>query len=156
MRIRGTENAYAVTRSLLTLIPPHQVPPMKIKLLGVLCLLAISACNESTRPAASPAPAKDRDNTAVNERDRRDDVKTPINQNENQPDINITADIRKRVVDTKMSTNAQNVKIITQDGRVTLRGPVKSNDEKARIEEIAAEVAGSGNVDSEIEVEISP
>ena len=129
---------------------------MKEKLLASLSLLLMAACNDASRPAASPAPAKDRDNTAVNVRDRGDDVKTPINQNENQQDVNITADIRKRVVDTKMSTNAQNVKIMTQDGRVTLRGPVKSEDEKTRIGQIAEEVAGSGKVDNQIEVETNP
>ena len=129
---------------------------MKANMIAGLCLLCLSACNDAPRPAASPAPAKDRDNTGVNVRDRDDDVKTPIDQNENQADVNITADIRKRVVDTKMSTNAQNVKIMTQDGHVTLRGPVKSEEEKARIGQMAEEVAGAGKVDNQIEVETSP
>ncbi len=98
----------------------------------------------------------DRDNTAVNKRDRDSAAKTPLDQNENKLDIGITADIRKRVVDTKMSVNAQNVKIITQDGKVTLRGPVKTADEKSRIEEIARSVAGENNVDSQLEVEQTP
>jgi osmotically-inducible protein OsmY len=97
--------------------------------------------------------AVDRDNTGVNERDRDDATKTPIDQNENQTDIDITANIRKRVVDTEMSVNAQNVKIITQDGRVTLRGPVKSAAEKQQIEAIATSVAGADKVDSQLEVE---
>jgi hyperosmotically inducible protein len=50
-----------------------------------------------------------------------------------------------------MSTDAHNVKIITKDRHVTLRGPVKSEDEKKRIEEIAQDVAGSGNVDNQLE-----
>ena len=129
---------------------------MKANMIAGLCLLCLSACNDASRPAASPAPAKDRDNTGVNVRDRDDNVKTPIDQNENQADVNITADIRKRVVDTKMSTNAQNVKIMTQDGHVTLRGPVKSADEKTRIGQIAEEVAGSGKVDNQIEIETNP
>lgn len=95
----------------------------------------------------------DQDNTAMNERDRSDAAKTPINQNENQKDIDITADIRSRVVDTEMSTNAHNVKIITQAGKVTLRGPVKSSEEKAQIDEIATKVAGKGNVINELDVE---
>jgi osmotically-inducible protein OsmY len=52
-----------------------------------------------------------------------------------------------------MSTDAHNVKIITQDGKVTLRGPVKTDEEKQRIEDIAKELAGVDNVDSELEVE---
>ena len=101
-------------------------------------------------------PMVDRDNTAVNKRDRDGVAKTPLDQNENKVDIGITADIRKRVVDTKMSINAQNVKIITQEGKVTLRGPVKTADEKNQIEEIARSVAGEKNVDSQLEVEKTP
>ncbi len=98
----------------------------------------------------------DRDNSAVNNRDRDPTVKTPLDQNENKVDIGITAGIRKSVVDTKMSINAQNVKIITQDGVVTLRGPVKTQEEKNRIEEIARNVAGVKSVDSQLEVESNP
>lgn len=94
----------------------------------------------------------DRDNTAVNERDRSDAAKTPLDQNENQKDIDITANIRKQVVDSDLSVNAQNVKIITQDGNVTLRGPVGTADEKMRIEAIARKVAGETQVTSELEV----
>ena len=128
---------------------------MKARILVSLCLLLISACDKP-RPATTPAPSKDRDNTGVNVRDSDGDVKTPIDQNENKVDVKITADIRKRVVDTKMSTNAQNIKIITQDGHVTLRGPVKSEEEKTRIGQIAEEVAGNGKVDNQIEIETNP
>ena len=126
---------------------------MKIWSIMALLALTLSACN---RPAQTDSTAVDRDNTAVNERDRDDSAKTPIDQNENQADIDITANIRKQVVDTEMSVNAQNVKIITQDGKVTLRGPVKSEEEKKKIEEIAATVAGADKVDSHLEVETQP
>ncbi len=129
-----------------------------------LSFLALSGCQDTKTPVSPSAPAAttttaqsaDRDNTAVNVRDRDESAKTPIDQNENKRDVGITADIRKQVVDTKMSVNAQNVKIITQDGKVTLRGPVKSVEEKKKIEEIAAGVAGPGNVDSQLEVEQQP
>lgn len=109
----------------------------------------------ANRPViADPGATRDADNTGVNKRDAdRELTKTPIDQNENQKDIDITAAIRKRVTDTKASINAQNVKIITQDGKVTLRGPVKNDDEKQMIERIARDVAGEGNVDSQLEVE---
>jgi osmotically-inducible protein OsmY len=118
-----------------------------------LLLIAVIAmcvgCERASKPnAASSQP----DNTAVNERDRSSTATTPIDQNENQADVDTTAAIRKRVVDTKMSVDAQNVKIITQDGRVTLRGPVKSDTEKKRIEEIAGSVAGVSKVNNELEV----
>jgi hyperosmotically inducible protein len=96
---------------------------------------------------------KERDNSEVNVRDRDGDTKTPIDQNENAADIEITAGIRSKVVDTEMSVAAQNVKIITQDRKVTLRGPVRTEQEKQRIEDIAKEVAGPDNVDSQLEVD---
>jgi len=96
--------------------------------------------------------ATEPDNTAVNDRDRDSTAKTPIDQNENSTDVKITADIRKRVVDSEMSTDAKNSKIITQDGKVTLRGPVDSEDEKENIQKIAVEVAGEGNVENLLEV----
>jgi len=135
-----------------------------MKYLAILALITLgfSACNqpsgtESTHanpPAGTSGtdrPAQP-DNTGVNTRDRNANAKTPIDQNENQADIDVTAKIRKQVVDTKMSVDAQNVKIITQDGKVTLRGPVKSADEKKRIEDIAHAVAGADKVDSQLEV----
>jgi osmotically-inducible protein OsmY len=116
----------------------------------VLLALGVWGCD---KPTATNSTNADRDNTGVNERDRDAATKTPIDQNENQSDIDITANIRKRVVDTNMSVNAQNVKIITQDGKVTLRGPVKSAEEKKQIEELATSVAGAGKVDSQLEIE---
>jgi hyperosmotically inducible protein len=103
---------------------------------------------------AGPSPANtDADNTAVNERDRDGAHKTPIDQNEDQRDVNVTAEIRKAVLEVKdMSVNARNIKIITADGKVTLRGPVNSESERETIEKIARDVAGTDNVASEIEV----
>ncbi len=148
--------------------------PMKYVLFGVLCGAALG-CNQSNTPNSSSKPtpdatrvtanrpttpdhptaateSADRTNTGVNVRDRDSTAKTPVDQNENKADIKITADIRKQVVSAKMSVDAQNVKIITQDGKVTLRGPVKTEDEKQRIEEIAASVAGADKVESQLEV----
>ena len=111
---------------------------MKYTLFITLVVLTLAGCNEgkttatNTTATASDSTAE-RDNTEVNVRDRSDAVKTPIDQNENQKDIDITANIRKRVVDTKMSVNAQNVKIITQDGKVTLRGPVASQMKRLKL-----------------------
>ena len=122
---------------------------MKRLALFVLIGVACTGCERATKTDSVGAKPN---NTAVNVRDRADDVKTPIDQNENQADVNVTANIRKKVVDTKMSVDAQNVKIITQDGRVTLRGPVKSVDEKERIEGFAHAVAGADKVDSQLEI----
>jgi osmotically-inducible protein OsmY len=125
---------------------------MKKFLLFAALGLVVAGCDQGPK-SGSGSSGTARDNTAVNERDRNSAAKTPIDQNENKKDVEITAEIRKRVVDTKMSVDAQNVKIITQDGKVTLRGPVKTADEKKQVEMFAHEVAGAGNVDSQIEIE---
>jgi osmotically-inducible protein OsmY len=61
--------------------------------------------------------------------------------------------IRKAVMDEKsLSTYAHNVKIISQDGKVTLKGPVRSAEEKETIAQKAVEVAGAGNVTNDLTV----
>jgi osmotically-inducible protein OsmY len=125
--------------------------------LSFFVLIVAAGCDNSAsnKPATTPStnPPVARDNTGVNERDRSPTAKTPIDQNENQKDIDVTAGIRKRVVDAKLSVDAQNVKIITQDGKVTLRGPVKSIEEKKQIEQFASDVAGVGKVDNQLEIQ---
>lgn len=128
---------------------------MRRALLALSCCLAVG-CNEAMKPnptnVAAQKPVVEPDNTGRNVRDRDAATKTPLDQNENKQDIDTTASIRKRVVGAKLSTAAHNVKIITQDGKVTLRGPVESAEEKAQIEELAVAVAGAGNVDNQLEV----
>ncbi len=93
------------------------------------------------------------DNTKTNERDRDPTAKTPLDQNENKGDIDITASIRKAVMDEDdLSINAKNCKIITADGVVTLRGPVASEEEKTTIEGLAKGVDGVKSVDNQLEV----
>ena len=88
-------------------------------------------------------PAKSADNTKVNARDRSDASLTADQQKETQSDREITRRIRRSLVkDESLSTYAHNVKIITRDGQVTLKGPVRSDDEKRTIEAKASEVAG--------------
>jgi osmotically-inducible protein OsmY len=100
---------------------------------------------------ASSIPAPD--NTAINQRDADGATKTPIDQDETSPDVKTTAEIRKRVVAQEgLSLNAQNAKIITADGKVTLRGPVESAAERDTLDRIAREVAGDANVDNQLEV----
>lgn len=93
------------------------------------------------------------DNSGRNVRDRDDQNKTSGDQSENEGDRTITQNIRQAVTsDDSLSTNAKNVKIITNDGIVTLRGPVKSENEKAQIESKAKQVAGVKRVDNQLEV----
>jgi hyperosmotically inducible periplasmic protein len=125
---------------------------MRYFALVVVLIAAIFGCDRTSTTKSKATSTTKPDNTAVNARDRDANAKTPIDQNENKTDVDITADIRKQVVDTEMSVDAQNVKIITQDGKVTLRGPVKTAEEKKQIEAIASTVAGTGQVVSELEV----
>lgn len=130
-----------------------------------LCALAaaMAACeryedkpapsNPTPPDARQPAPSRDADNTARNKGDHKDEVKTPMDQGQSASDVRITAEIRKLIIDDKaMSMNAQNCKVITLDGAVTLRGPVESQAEKESIVTKAKSVAGVTSVDDQLEV----
>src|SRR5262245_16718355 len=107
--------------------------------------------NDKAATSGTP-PATDADNT-----DRNADIQstdTATAQSENPADREISAAIRKAVVgDDALSVNAHNVKIITAEGVVTLRGPVKSDAEKQAIESKAKQVAGVTRVNNLLEVE---
>jgi osmotically-inducible protein OsmY len=103
--------------------------------------------------AISDAAAKSPDNTAVNQRDRNHKQLLPTDQGENEADLQTTAEIRRRIVDlSQISVDARNIKIITRNGKVTLRGPVASEQERQTLERIAHDVAGQDNVESQLEV----
>jgi hyperosmotically inducible protein len=92
------------------------------------------------------------DNTGVNDRDEEPGALTPADQGEGDSDLEITQNIRKAVMDDdSLSFTAKNVKIITQDGKVTLRGPVKSAQERTAIG-VAAKKFAAGRVDNQLEV----
>jgi len=114
-------------------------------LLGVGVLMHAQEPNSQTPPAA--------DNTKTNERDRSANEPTADQQKDTRSDRDITQQIRRSIVNDKsLSTYAHNVKVITQHGQVTLKGPVRSEDEKKAIEAKAAEVAGENKVSSELNV----
>jgi len=93
------------------------------------------------------------DNTKTNQRDKDKTEPTADQQKENPSDRDIAQQIRKSVMkDKSLSTYAHNVKIIAQNGLVTLKGPVTSDDEKKAIETKAAAVVGQDKVTSELEV----
>ena len=143
--------------------------PLKLALqmCMITCLLTgtwivASAQNNSPQPAP--------DNTKVNERDKDKSQPTADQQKDNRSDRDITQQIRQSVVndhsdrmltknirksimaDKSLSTYAHNVKIISENGMVTLRGPVRSDDEKRAVEIKAAEIVGQAKVTSELEV----
>jgi len=100
---------------------------------------AISSAQET------PAP----DNTKANQQQQN----TADQQKNNASDMQLTQDVRRALQNDKsLSTYGHNVKVITQNGQVTLKGPVRSDDEKMAVEAKAEEVAGKGNVVSELTV----
>ena len=124
-----------------------------VLLISLMCV--VPACtNDEGTTTTTPSTAPDADNTAKNADNPAADV---TNQSESEADIQTTAAIRKAVVDDKsLSTNAHNVKITTANGVVTLRGPVKSEQEKSAIEAKAKAVAGVTRVDNLLEIEKNP
>jgi hyperosmotically inducible periplasmic protein len=103
-------------------------------------------------PMFSQEPDKS-DNTRVNKRDRSDQQVTADQQKQNSSDVELTRKIRKSITkDKSLSTYAHNVKVIAQDGIVTLKGPVRSEEESKVVESKAAEVAGAGNVKNQLDI----
>ena len=93
------------------------------------------------------------ENTEINVRDKDNTTLTPEDQKETESDIKITADIRQAIIKNKsLSVNAQNVKIITRNGVVTLRGPVESKKESKKIKKIAKHTPGVLKVDNQLEI----
>jgi osmotically-inducible protein OsmY len=110
----------------------------------------VTTKTKTTKEVEHAAP----DNTKKNARDTREDVVTAQDQSKgSDADVQVTRHIRQDLVnDDSLSTNAKNVKIITLGGVVTLRGPVASSAEKAKIATAAKNVAGVKRVDNQLEV----
>ncbi len=125
---------------------------MRPKWIATAAFAGFLACNGAPWLAAQDKPPAP-DNTQVNKRDRSKTAPTADQAKNTTNDREIMQKIRKAVVDDKsLSTYAHNVKIISQHGKVTLKGPVRSEEEKSTIEKIATDVAGAGNVDDQITV----
>ena len=120
---------------------------MKRTLLVLACLSTVSvaamAADDKTKP----------DNTAINERDRSRETQTSGDQSNSSADLKTTQAIRQALMkDSELSTTAKNIKIITNNGQVTLRGPVKNAQEKAKIDKLARSAAGGAKIDDLLDV----
>lgn len=114
---------------------------MKRTLVGVLLVMGLAASGQTP------------DNSKVNRRDQKATAVTPDQQSTNKSDVEVTRQIRKRLTDDdSLSTYVKNIKIITKDGTVTLRGPVRSEDERSRVVKVAEELSGGLKVINELEV----
>ncbi|HET9888594.1 MAG TPA: BON domain-containing protein [bacterium] len=108
-------------------------------------------------PSPTPSPnttgTTDETNTGMNVRDRNGTTATPEDQSNSEGDLQITARIRQAILDDQaLSVTAENIKIITVNGKVTLRGPVKNAAEKSAIVAKAQQVAGTTQVDDQLEI----
>jgi hyperosmotically inducible periplasmic protein len=93
------------------------------------------------------------DNSKVNQRDQSQSEPTADQQKNNKSDLDITKAIRQSLVkDKSLSTYAHNVKVIAQNGKVTLKGPVRSDEEKSTVVGKAAQVVGHANITDEMTV----
>ena len=120
-------------------------------------LLATAICWTGTfvgsaqEPAKEPAPKAD--NSAVNKRDRQEGAVTADQQKMNKADRELAQKIRRSITkDKTLSTYAKNIKVIARDGTVTLKGPVRTQAEKALVTAKAAELAGEGKVVDEVSI----
>ena len=111
--------------------------------LSVFGLAALAADNERAKP----------DNTTTNQRDRSGKTKTSGDQSNSSADLKTTQAIRQALMkEGELSTSAKNIKVITVNGHVTLRGPVKTAQEKAKIDQLAKSAAGGAQIDNQVDV----
>ena len=130
---------------------------MKTSVLALVLVVSFLGCGKNNEVSKSDEPAQtaavEPDNSGRNVRDADATTKTPGDQSESEPDRTITQNVRQAVTaDDSISTNGKNVKIITVDGTVTLRGPVKSEQEKTNIAAKAQQIAGVKKVDNQLEI----
>jgi osmotically-inducible protein OsmY len=121
-------------------------------------VFAVAPAVLGTALMAGPLPRQDAqqqpapDNTKTNKRDR-DQSSPTADQKMNATDRDLAKRVRSAIMaDKSLSTYAHNIKVVAQDGKVTLKGPVRSDEEKSAIETKATEVAGAGNVINQLEV----
>lgn len=124
-------------------------------LLFSTCLAAAFSATAFAQPVSDPQagdpPAAD--NTKINQRDKAPGAVTASDQPNDSANTKLAASVRSVIVgDETLSTTAQNVKLVAADGVVTLRGPVNSDAEKARIGRIVARVSGVSSVDNQLDV----
>ncbi|PYJ36710.1 MAG: hyperosmotically inducible protein [Verrucomicrobia bacterium] len=121
---------------------------MKRTLLVLACLSALSVA-----AFAADDEKTNSDNTATNERDRSGETKTSGDQSNSSADLNITQAIRQALMkDDQLSMTAKNIKIITANGQVTLRGPVKTAQEKSKIDQLARSAASGAKIENQLDV----
>jgi hyperosmotically inducible protein len=115
--------------------------------------LVIAIASAATLAAVAADEKTSPDNTATNQRDRSGETKTSGDQSNSSADLQTTQAIRRALMrDDQLSTTAKNIKVVTANGQVTLRGPVNNAQEKAKVAQIAKSAAGGTQVVNELDV----
>jgi hyperosmotically inducible protein len=131
---------------------------MKILLLPAIASILLVCSSQGQQATATPShPAasdsSNADNTKRNSSEQNKNTDTAEKQSNNKDDLALTQKIRQAVIkDDSLSMSAKNVKIIARDGKITLRGPVDSQQEKDAIAAKAREIAGKDKVEDQLEV----
>jgi osmotically-inducible protein OsmY len=123
----------------------------KVLAVALVAVLGASCAFAQTAPQGQATPAAD--NTKMNNRDKGDPAQTPQTQSNAKTDRDLLAAVRRTIVkDKSLSVAAHNIKILVEGGVVTLRGPVKSDEEKSKVESLAKSVAGVTSVDNKVDI----
>jgi hyperosmotically inducible periplasmic protein len=131
---------------------------MKKLILPVFATLLLIYSSQGQDATATPSPnaaadSSDADNTKRNASESNKNTDTAEKQSNSKDDLTLTQKIRQAVMkEGSLSMNAKNVKIIAQDGKITLKGPVDSQQEKDTIGTKAEEIAGKEKVSNQLEV----
>jgi hyperosmotically inducible periplasmic protein len=124
-----------------------------LKRTALILILSAALLGVSTVLVAQDSPSVAPDNSAVNVKDRAAGAMTADQQSNTKSDVELTREIRKAVIkDKSLSILAHNVKIISANGSVTLRGPVNTEEEKTAIASKAQAIAGADKVVDQLKV----
>lgn len=120
---------------------------------AVVAFSLASSASYGEPPTDVDVAAKAADNTAVNVRDRTSATVTPMDQPNNKQDLEVAAGVRSSLTkEHSLSMMAHNVKLVASAGVVTLRGPVASESEKAKVEQLTAASPGVSSVRNELDI----
>ncbi len=127
----------------------------KQMILATCLILTPHLANAANEPAATEKPMVhdgDASNTGINKRDRDDNTLTPMDQMNNPSDLKITQEIRQALMKGEFSMDAKNIKVITRNGTVTLRGPVKTAAEREKITALVKAMPAIKSIDNQLQV----
>lgn len=124
-----------------------------VMLASLLLIVGCQSRMDARKPVIPADTSINADGPSTAAEHRATDLTAPLETPRNPADEDITATIRKQMLNTEMAPNLQNVMVTTKDGVVTLRGTVKTEEEKQKVEEIARTAVGAQSVKNWIETE---